>query len=280
MILTKYAVAKDTGLTTQKDLTTEPDSSKDRVQGAVFTLYDVTDQYWKDVAPTLTGKGTAEDTTDADSLTANEHKYDLNTATKIDPETGSAVTEATKTDTAKTDANGQITYKDLPNYNAAGQYKVYLFHEESAPTGYTLSPDFVVSLPVKGADGTVYVYPKDEVTGAYQLKFTKIDANSETKLEGAVFYIKNGDQYAQVNGQYGENNQVVGFDKNPVTVKWVNTEAEATQFKSKADGSFGFSATTQTIKDGVTYGLTTGTEDKPQQYTIEEKTAPNGYKID
>lgn len=269
--LTKLAVESpanvtETGLDRQENL-----EAGDVVPNADFAVYDVTDAYWK-----LFGD---EKSTDSASLNKNEAVTDETTGktqmhSSVFTELGDPIDNGTTND------SGQIDF-DLANYNTANQYKVYLFRETSAPKGYTYSPDFVLSMPAKLSDGTLtnhaYVYPKDEVAGNYQLKFTKIDVNhNDTKLGGAMFTIKNDklNKFAQVNGLVGEKQPLAGFSTG-VSVKWVD-EADATYFESlDGTGTFGFSATSQMTKNKEIYGL-----DEEATYTIDEKKAPNGYQND
>lgn len=280
--LVKYAISGDATPKPATGYDKQDVTGKDVVDGAEFSVYDVTDQYWARYDGELKGKSEAEISTilnqtktDDDSKATTENNFFDISKEKI-PDGAIA--------TGKTENGGEVDFK-LDNYNDAGQYKVYLFRENSAPAGYALSADFVLSLPAKGTDANkssltdAWVYPKDQVTGTYQLKFTKVDANNnQTPLQGAEFYIKNGNKYAIVTGYEG------GFADKPLTVEWKESKDEdgnpivpagATVFTSNAEGLFGFTATTQTTKNGSTYGL-----DPDTDYTIEEKTAPKGYNTD
>jgi LPXTG-motif cell wall-anchored protein len=271
--LTKLAVKSPASID-QRELYEQTDlNNGDVVPNAGFEVYDVTDAYWK-----LVDDGKA---TDSKSLNENVDVTDPETKetksqSRVFTELGAPI------DSATTDSTGKAHFNDLANYNAAGQYKVYLFRETSAPKGYKFSPDFVLSLPAKDKDGNVmteaYVYPKDEITGNYQLKFTKRDANNdETKLEGAAFTIKSEElgKFAQVEGYVGKDAPLPGFSETSVTVKWVDTEDEATYFTSDTDGAFGFAAETQKTNNGEIYGLAAD-----GNYTIHEMTAPKGYQKD
>ncbi|WP_054678377.1 pilin N-terminal domain-containing protein [Lacticaseibacillus sharpeae] len=249
--LVKYAISGDAtpkqadGYAEDADL-----ANKDVVAGAEFSVYDVTDKYWENYDAKLKGKSANEVSTllnatipDKDGNPTRNAFFD----TPADGETESAFNPDNAFKSGTTDENGKIDFT-LDNYNDAGQYKVYLFREESVPAGYAKSADFVLSLPAKGTDDNksplteAWVYPKDQVTGNYQLKFTKVDANNSdvahNMLSGAIFYITKSEtktvdgeektvtKYAQVNGitgqdEAGKDNTLKGFEADQAVVKWL-----------------------------------------------------------
>ncbi|MFD1432178.1 pilin N-terminal domain-containing protein [Lacticaseibacillus yichunensis] len=256
--LTKYVSASNqpTGNPVPVDTlpATADKANNARVDGAEYSVYDVTAQYWSKIKD---GTLTAADANQADD---NGHTtvFDLTDA---------------KPDLSDTTQNGQVTF-DLPK-SSNGQPAVYLFRETKTPAGYKTSFDFVLSLPVKApaSDGVAYVYPKEQVDKTYKLKFTKVDeTNTKTVLAGAKFYIKQGDLYAAIKGS--ENAALTELPAGASDVSW-GTRDQATTFVSNDKGEFGFEANPEATVDGVLTGL-----DPDKSYTIEEVAAPNGYNKD
>lgn len=273
--LTKYSVPEGTTehtfplTTTQSEFEEQMKTSK-TVNGATYKAYDVTDQYWAKYDANTTDDGTAnagvEKEISADSITASDF------------DTTKVTTDPT---VFTTTGNGSAT-ASLPDYSN-GKPAVYVFQETDTPAGYNKSADFVISLPVI-KDGervpTANVFPKDEVSGSFQLKFTKVDKyNQKTPLPGAKFQIKNKDGlYAQL-----DNETVTGFSDTPVNVTWVSKDdpnAKPTTFISDEKGQFGFAAdpesSTKTDEGTTYYGLSSATD----EYTAEETDAPSGYNQD
>ena len=262
VILTKYATtgAKDS----EQDPTQQKPLGADTVKGAEFTVYDVTNQYWGFV-----DDGTINASSDASSDASNDVSTQAAKLANSDKFTLDADTQYKDAITTGDDGTAEI---DVANADSKGREAVYLFKETNTPKGFTASTNFVLGISDKvKAKGTAYVYPKDEISGSYQLKFTKVDANSpETTLKGASFYIKNIDGlYAALANEA----TATGFSADLKTVSWVKNAADATVFTSDGQGEFGFAAQTETTKSGTLYGLSSD-----RKYTIEEKTAPTGYE--
>ncbi|WP_127848912.1 pilin N-terminal domain-containing protein [Lacticaseibacillus hulanensis] len=258
--LIKYKSGDDL---TEHDPTIGPDPSdaKERVNGAIYTVYDVTDQYWQAIGePGITKDniGEVNGPTDANPYTAKHFDVSKAQAVKV---IGTS--------------NGQAT-TELPT-QSNGHSAVYLFRESHTPTGFQQSYDFLLGLPARNAAGEypsqLYVYPKDAVKDTYYLQFRKVDQyNPETPLAKAVFYVtrKNGDdlRYARIEGQKA----VTGFSVTPEDVTWVTSTDDATKFTSDSDGRFGFGAFPETVTDNTIKGLS-----KRGHYGLQEITAPAGY---
>ncbi|WP_179393920.1 pilin N-terminal domain-containing protein [Lacticaseibacillus absianus] len=263
VIVTKYGFKSDEDEAASNEVgLDEPGQAHDgnapKLAGAEFTVYNVTTAYWQYVKDNgLTGQD--QDTL---STTINAAASQLRDGAKLaaDPQT--------------TDANGQATFADLPQYTD-GQPSVYVFAETKTPEGYQADKDFVVSLPYGDGQQDVKVFPKNlfDENAKLSLKFKKVDANAtKTTLADAEFYITrtgaDGKLYAKV---ANANDQTTLQD-----VEWV-AQADATTFKTGADGLFGFTAYTESTVNGALHGLT---QKSGVSYTVEEVTAPEGYNKD
>ncbi|WP_127848796.1 pilin N-terminal domain-containing protein [Lacticaseibacillus hulanensis] len=296
VVVTKLAVPGEPdvkGIPTNTVLTDQK-----TVEGAGFVVYDITQQYWDAVDADII-KTDSNDPDVGSTKVAEMANPEVEAPDKKDDATDKEADATDKEADAKdkfdvsgdpirtektTGPAGTVTF-NLPNYGTwtkkdsdgkvvqvVSKPAIYLFHESTTPAGFKASVNFVVGLPTETAnDHKAYVYPKDEIDGHYQLKFTKVDANNqETVLQGAEFYIKNAaGKYAKVDG-YSD-----GFDGTEKDVSWVDGPDGATAFISGSNGEFGFTAAIKYTVNGTEYGL-----DPNGKYTIEETTAPKGYQKD
>lgn len=248
VILTKYGFSSAPAVTDHQTDQTPTDAhngwAKDGtpLAGVKFAVYDVTSQYWAD--PT-NYKGTA-----------------------VTPEM-----TPVKNGTGTTNADGQITFTDLPT-TSGDHNAVYLFHEVQARTGYDdqSSKDFWISLPAAAAgDNNVYVYPKNTQKTTYWHKFTKKDSHTGLALNGAQFNITNADgKYLAVSDEDGTlQTELTGWtntEEKNFKLNWT-TKDQATTFISGDDKASG--------EHGI-FGLN-GFTDQNADYTAIEIKAPAGY---
>ena len=245
----------------ERDPTQGPDATKpeDLVDGAAYAVYDVTDQYWSEMAKNDINKTNIEDV-GTDSSTTDAKYFD--------------VTELTPVATMTTGKNDNA---NLPTKSTGGRGAVYLFRESVTPKGYNPSADFLLGLPYTAGDGTypanLYVYPKDAIKNHYFLKFKKVDKyNTATALAGAEFEITRtaGDTtlYAVVDGKTAIN----GFEPESQKITWVADQNAATKFTSDENGAFGVTGEPESHLAGVFSGLSTDAT-----YGLVETKAPKGY---
>ncbi|MDT2756309.1 pilin N-terminal domain-containing protein [Enterococcus asini] len=169
------------------------------LDGAVFTAYDVTKEYWKTYDAT---EGTDEAKTEAAQAAV----------LKLTDLTGKSSYEFAAT------ANG-VADLELPKKanDKDGQLRnaIYLFKETQSPAGVvqSKSADFILGLPVYDKDtdtekAEVHVYPKNE-TEVLTFEFTKYgveeDGKTNNVLAGAEFILKDkltGKYYSTENGKF------------------------------------------------------------------------------
>lgn len=169
------------------------------LDGAVFTAYDVTKEYWKTYDET---EGTDEAKTEAAQAAV----------LKLTDLTGKSSYEFAAT------ANG-VADLELPKKanDKDGQLRnaIYLFKETQSPAGVvqSKSADFILGLPVYDKDtdtekAEVHVYPKNE-TEVLTFEFTKYgveeDGKTNNVLAGAEFILKDkltGKYYSTENGKF------------------------------------------------------------------------------
>lgn len=156
------------------------------LEGAVFTAYDVTAEYWAAYAKS---EGTNDAMKSKDASTA--------VLGLKDTVTGGIVFDATN-------ING-VSTKDLP-VKSGGRSAIYLFIETESPAGVVqgASVPFVLGLPIYNENSDiqkeiVHIYPKNEFK-TVNLEFTKygvIEGEQPAVLQGAKFILKgtNGKYY-------------------------------------------------------------------------------------
>ncbi|WP_164511948.1 pilin N-terminal domain-containing protein [Lacticaseibacillus daqingensis] len=272
VIITKYGfksaeeeqASGEVGL--DKDNTTHSDAAK--LAGAEFTVYDVTDAYWKYVNDPANKIG---------SLEIGDIKDQTVLSEAINQVASQLRDGVTAQGAQTTDENGQATFTALKQYSS-GKPAVYVFSETKTPEGFTADKDFVVSLPYGNGTDAVKIFPKnifDEEKGKLSLKFKKVDATAtSTALEGAIFKIvrtaADGSKlYAKV-----DNAADLTTLQN---VQWVQ-EADATEFTSNNEGLFGFTSYTESKQGNDTFGLTA--DATKATYAVKEVKAPAGYLKD
>lgn len=149
----------------------------DPLNGAEFTVYDVTDKYYELIA-------------------GNDQKTAIETIQKdAEPVAPSYATEINAQTTA---GEGQAAF-NLPVKNAAGKYNVYLFVETKTPTDTTVtkrSVPIVLAMPIYKLDADqkptnefntdVQLYPKNE-TAEDTKEFTNVGDFSEVTVGDQKF---------------------------------------------------------------------------------------------
>lgn len=176
----------------------EMDFGGEPLDGAVFTAYDVTKEYWATY-------DAAEGTDEVKTTAAQEAVLALTNPTGASYKFAATVVG--------------VATKELPKKSADNNGKVrnaiYLFKETQSPAGVVQSKSvpFVLGLPIydEGTDtekAVVHVYPKNE-TEVLTLAFTKygVEADGQTNnpLAGAEFILKDtatGKYYSTKTGDF------------------------------------------------------------------------------
>lgn len=278
--LTKFASSVDQK-SQAEDPTKAPNvTGKQTLEGAEFTIYDVTDKYW------------------SDPDRGNEDKI----ATDVQDDSWSKAGKQVGTPITTNQSGQAEATLNTHGGDNADKPAVYLFVETKTPNGYNKSVNFILTLPVTAKDGSfpgnVYVYPKDSINpdkntnNHYRLKFEKVDKfNQKTALAGAEFYITRVENGTTLYASYNGKAKVTGYQdfdaKSMVT--WVAGKDHATLFVTGDDGTFGFAAASETRmtnpatadgKPGAINGLRDPNSKDDVKYSYIENTAPTGYKND
>lgn len=229
----------------------------DGLGDVTFTVYDVTEAYY-----TARAAGMDAETAVKDS-TVKGKPGEV-------PAGAIAVTGATGT----TDADGNLTFSDLPA--KSGDHNAVYVIVETPQDGVTVADNMVVALPVyKFADGKytdeqlneIHLYPKNTVSVDGSMKLTKTGSDNE-KLNGAEFEI--------TKEEAGVTKYLSGV-KDGLYV-WSKNEADAKQFvtgKTYGIGDNDFTEVTGNEGELIVNGLEVG------DYKITETKAPsNAAMID
>ncbi len=150
------------------------------LNGATFTVYDVTHDFW------------AQNPRTEAEIEAAQNKLAAN-----------SYTPTTKVAAVTTSGRGEATFSQLP-LRSGGNYAVYLFKETKTPTGVKGGQNIVLVLPLAGTTNQIDLYPKNEAeTGG--ARFVKVDADDHSqKLANAKFVVANahGKYLTKVAGQH------------------------------------------------------------------------------
>ncbi|MFK4947241.1 SpaH/EbpB family LPXTG-anchored major pilin [Lactococcus formosensis subsp. formosensis] len=157
-----------------------PDFGGEPLNGAEFTVYDVTDKYYE-----LSEEEGSDQKKIVEAIQADAAQ--------------SAPSYATKIDSKVTTGQGQATFTNLDIKNASNRYHVYLFLETKTPNNVTVtkkSTPIVLAMPIYKVDAkqeftdelntNIQLYPKNE-TATDTKEFTNVDSFEEVTVGDQTF---------------------------------------------------------------------------------------------
>lgn len=128
----------------------------DRYEGLediTFTAWDISKDFYAALNAALTGKETDAEYAAKTKQVMENFNLDKQTATQVPGD-------------QTTDADGKVTFNNLPAKNADGTYKVYYFEEHASQGVEIGSYKLILMLPLKndGKENTdIHLYPKNKV---------------------------------------------------------------------------------------------------------------------
>ncbi|HFI0792645.1 TPA: SpaH/EbpB family LPXTG-anchored major pilin [Streptococcus suis] len=167
------------------------DFGGDPLKGSLFTVYNVSDEYYRLIE--ISGQDAANQNTTIDKIQKDAIATIQKNAASVVPD------YATRVGAETTDDKGQATFADLPLTDSNGKYIVYLFVETKTPNNKTitkLAVPMVVAMPIYKLDATqkptddintnIQLYPKNE-TAKDNKEFSNAGDFSNVTINGQDF---------------------------------------------------------------------------------------------